>query len=446
MFTATSTSWTAMTSALRTARAKNAEPATGSPSMNRTTCASTSPTCDVCISGERDCVVGASCNLNGFCHGHVLSYNVTSSLTACLESCQALPACAWYSYHTDNYFCLLTSDCVTFDESCTNCISGERACFGGEPLTTTTSSSSTTTSYSSTESSTTPFVPNPFNRLIITKTGQVINLADDNKRCPNLTMSFYYSHGIYLNGKLVVCDKRNSSCFSMTSYGEDWQFIGDSFQARVNPGDVQLSDTKWWITGGMLFNEVDKPISSNTVIYDDNIGFKNYTNLPTKRWRHNVVNINSTHFMLTGGECYDGADCQSVWMFNQATDQWTPLQDFGGESWTYAGLVTYPSGQTAVVVAGGFSSSKSFIFNLDTETWRRGPELPATLYGGASVQLQETFLVVSGVEGGINLSKSIFKFVTSPEEGWIELPQQLWSGLTNCDAILVPQDFVECYL
>ena len=122
------------------------------------------------------------------------------------------------------------------------------------------------------------------------------------------------------------------------------------------------------------------------------------------------------------------------------------VQDFGGESWTYAGLVTYPSGQTAVVVAGGFSSSKSFIFNLDTETWRRGPELPATLYGGASVQLQETFLVVSGVEGGINLSKSIFKFVTSPEEGWIELPQQLWSGLTNCDAILVPQDFVECYL
>ena len=194
--------------------------------------------CEVCTSGERDCVMGASCNLKGFCQGHVLSYNVTSSLMACQESCQALQACAWYSYHTDNSLCVLTSDCPTFDESCTNCVSGERACFEGEPSSTT---SSSTTAASST---TTPLNPNPFNRLIIN--GRVINLGDDGKRCPYLTMPFdNNNYGIFLKDKLVVCGEGNSSCYSLAHFGQDWQLIGDKTPIIRLPGGVQMSDTEW---------------------------------------------------------------------------------------------------------------------------------------------------------------------------------------------------------
>ena len=146
-----------------------------------------------------------------------------------------------------------------------------------------------------------------------------------------------------------------------------------------------------------------------------------------------------------GGECYGGGDCYSSWMFDKAEEQWTQLPNSGLRDGSYAGLVTYPSGENAVVVAGGYYRSNSVIFNLETETWRSGPDLPTRLGGGASVQLQDTFLVVTGndPETGFE-SEAIYKFVTSPEEGWLQLPHKCRT--VTSDAILVPQDFIECNL
>ena len=115
-------------------------------------------------------------------------------------------------------------------------------------------------------------------------------------------------------------------------------------------------------------------------------------------------------------------------------ERWTSVGGPDLGECSYAGLVTYPSGENAVVAAGGFLGPNSLIFNLETETWRSGPDLPTHLEGGASVQFQDTFLVVSGrgafdTETGLFVfSKSIFKFVTSPEESWLELPQKLSEG------------------
>ena len=417
-------------------------------------CPEIDDTCKVCASGERDCVIGASCNLLGTCQGHILSYNVTSSLTACLETCQGLPACAWYSSHTDNSICTLTSDCLNIDESCQTCISGERACFEGE-LSTTTSSSSTSTPSTTTSSSTTTTLSNPFNRLVIAATGEVINLDEDGKRCPYVIFPFddfqYDNYGVYLNGKLIICGAGNLSCFSLANYGQDWQPIGETSKMRFYPGDVQLSDTEWWITGGIT-PIVPFTSMSDTIVYTDNVGFKNYTTLPTAHYSHHVVMVNNTHVMLTGGACYYGGECRGVWMFERASELWTRLPDSGLEvDFSHAGLVTYASGRSALVVAGGkprsggFSNS-SVIFDLDTETWRTGPDLPIGLYGGASVQLDDTFLIVSGLGSESGTSKSIFKFVTSPAEGWFELPKKLSEGWISFDAFLVPQDFMECLI
>jgi len=48
--------------------------------------------------------------------------------------------------------------------------------------------------------------------------------------------------------------------------------------------------------------------------------------------------------------------------------------------------------------------------------------------------------------GTYYFSDSIYQFVTEPEEGWVELPQKLSSGLQHFDAILVPEDFIDCNL
>ena len=286
----------------------------------------------------------------------------------------------------------------------------------------------------------------------IAEYGWVINLDEDGGSCPQLKMpfeAFNLYNGIYLNGKLIICGTENSTCFSKATYGQEWQKLDDVTEIRKYPDDIQMSDSEWWITGGLT---PDFSSMSDTLIYTDNLGSKNYAALPTNRFKHNIVKINNTHFMLTGGSCEYGGECRGVWMFDRATETWTQLQDSGLGDSSHAGMVTYPDGQAVVVVAGGFQISRSqvsnstFIFDLNTQTWRKGPDLPMRLYGGASVQLQDTFLIVSGNQGMAEYSWSIFKFVTSPEEGWLELPQRVPISGVYLDAILVPEDFIECNL
>ena len=106
-------------------------------------------------------------------------------------------------------------------------------------------------------------------------------------------MPFNGIFGTFLKDKLVVCGYANSSCYSLAHYGQDWQLIGDTTTfIRRTLGDVQMSDTEWWITGGYNFSGV----FSDTEVYTDGVGFKSYVDLPTKRFGHNVVKINDTHW------------------------------------------------------------------------------------------------------------------------------------------------------
>ena len=179
----------------------------------------------------------------------------------------------------------------------------------------------------------------------------------------------------------------------------------------------------------------------DTAVYTDGVGFKSYVDLPGGFCGHNIIKVNETHFLLHGG--IDGYS--SGLLFDRAVERWTSVGGPDLGECSYAGLVTYPSGENAVVVAGGDRGPNSFIFDLDTETWRSGPDLPTHLARGASVQFQDSFLVVGGIDLETTVPcDSIYKFVVSPEEGWLELPHKCRDGPS--DAILVPQDFIECNL
>ena len=54
-------------------------------------------------------ISGASCNIHGFCQGHILSFNTTADLTECLTSCLVNTNCNWYTYYEESSFCVLTS-------------------------------------------------------------------------------------------------------------------------------------------------------------------------------------------------------------------------------------------------------------------------------------------------------------------------------------------------
>ena len=90
-------------------------------------------------------------------------------------------------------------------------------------------------------------------------------------------------------------------------------------------------------------------------------------------------------------------------------------------------------------------SSEILDLDLDQVGWKVGPDLPKPLYGGASVQYEDSFLLVGGFSTAARVaSTSLFTFEV--ETGlWRELPQKLTMGHDlYLTAVLVSDDFVQC--
>ena len=84
--------------------------------------------CDNCTSGDRDCNL-RQCFVPGKCLGNVEDQQTgISSASDCLEKCQELAECHWWTFDASNGFCILTSDCVFLDESCDTCTTGQGTC------------------------------------------------------------------------------------------------------------------------------------------------------------------------------------------------------------------------------------------------------------------------------------------------------------------------------
>ena len=115
------------------------------------------------------------------------------------------------------------------------------------------------------------------------------------------------------------------------------------------------------------------------------------------------------------------------------------------------GLVTREDGRKEIVLAGGgndYGTNGTEVLNLETLTWRPGPELPHLLLGIASVQMENTFLAIGGADKSSSAqfeSNSILAFDAINDQ-WVELPQKLdisASGWLDV-AFLVPDEALDC--
>ena len=96
-----------------------------------------------------------------------------------------------------------------------------------------------------------------------------------------------------------------------------------------------------------------------------------------------------------------------------------------------------------VVVAGGDQLKSSEILDLNTNQWRRGPDLPiqTRLQWPSSVQFLDSFLVVGGAD--LEYQDTIIKFDPINYE-WMILPQKLQNPRALFTAFLVPDGYIEC--
>ena len=64
----------------------------------------------------------------GFCIGVSLDLSLQDSANKCLEACQDEPECQFFSFNAGDSACTLSSDCQWVDETCKDCVHGQRAC------------------------------------------------------------------------------------------------------------------------------------------------------------------------------------------------------------------------------------------------------------------------------------------------------------------------------
>jgi hypothetical protein len=158
----------------------------------------------------------------------------------------------------------------------------------------------------------------PLNKLVLVPSGEVINLGDESKPCPKLDLAG--SFGTFIDGKVIMCHD-NSSCFSKSNSRDAWVYVDDMTEIIYYPRAVHLSEKEWWVIGGY---------SNKTEVYTVGIGFSPFVDLPEKLDQHNVMQINSTHFMYDGLQCNFDFECTSAaWMFDKTNRLWTRLPNPG---------------------------------------------------------------------------------------------------------------------
>ena len=110
-----------------------------------------------------------------------------------------------------------------------------------------------------------------------------------------------------------------------------------------------------------------------------------------------------------------------------------------------AGKAKYPDGSEKIIVAGGVDapgSSTSAVFDLNTQLWSPGPDLPYSLYSAASVQFGDTFLFIGGA-GESDYTDTILQFDPATET-FIQRTEKLGHKKIYTASFLVPDNYANC--
>ena len=250
------------------------------------------------------------------------------------------------------------------------------------------------------------------------------------------------STGAFLNDEAHVCGggefltAATSDCYRYNSNDASWSKTASLNNRRAYAASILLDYNNWWITGGENAN--GDPYSS-TEILDRNSRITSFIDLPGNRSFHNLITVGPNRVMLLGGHF----KTKETYFYDGNSGKWTagpPMST--GMGFGQAGLVIFNNGTKAIVAAGGWKGRSTEILNIDTNKWRKGPDLPFEIWNGASVQLQNTFAIVGGYDGRSSqrVLDTIITFDTQ-NENWILSNQRLRTGRAEHTAFLVNDSY-----
>ena len=266
---------------------------------------------------------------------------------------------------------------------------------------------------------------------------EFIDLSEEMRACAKPSDFPGGSHGsvgIFIDNEAIVCggDNPNKDCYTYNPGDGTWTLSYQMGTDRMRAEGIIIDD-KWWVTGGY---DGDYSLGTTELFDPVNKTFSSYTNMPEWKSDHNLVNFSPSSTLLVGGQLQD----TDTYIYNHIVNRWTDGPSVArAREESHAGLVTFDNGTKAVIVAGGSPGITSCeILDLETMTWSTGPSLLIGIENGASVQLEDTFIIVGGViEANTDM---LWKFDPHNMD-WVRMDQRMVTARSDLAAFLVPYDY-----
>lgn len=274
------------------------------------------------------------------------------------------------------------------------------------------------------------------------RTVELVDLSGAGKSCQlgSYPYDIINCFGVFLKDQAVVCGGYSqiavgNECFTYNVSQQTWKLHSSMLISRTYAAAAIVSDYEFLVTGGGVSTAHKK--AELMSVTDGSVGL--FVDIPEPKSGHNLVYLGDNQFAIVGGSQLS----QDVWVLDYSTETYRRLPDIPEESGFFqAGMVKYPNGTSALIVAGGVTFNFCYSLNLNTELWQPCTPMPDRITSAANVPYGDTFLIVGG-GGDVAKADFIYMFDVNTDD-WVLLPQKLMFERTHFAAFLVPDDFVSC--
>merc|ERR1712117_750216 len=390
------------------------------------TCESVDATaCPECISGERSCPVtnwGLVCELPGLCEGEIIHEDLAETIVNCESQCNAFTGCNAYTFDSANKYCMLFNTCPALsDQQCEGCTTSQSGCISNTKarfLMVTGGGSYNELPQGPNGPVIDPYVAllsldgeSPVPECLQNLTPPPIGFAGS---CPGTLGDGKLPH--ICGGLPYVCDETGycDRCDDLDGIDAPPQCEQYDKCHRYNPDQ----DT-WTVSGDMLLptwentacavSSVPEIImngdpnsfqqeGTTTLYTKDGETFGSLPPMPGGGYpseRHCAVSLDGDDLFVAGGSN------PLTYIYFKDTMQWEFQRDMPNpRDNLMCGLVHNEAGEQEVVTAGGYGGDETVveIFNVRSGQWRSGNPLPRSIEGAAVVPLDDTFLIVGGLD------------------------------------------------
>ena len=264
---------------------------------------------------------------------------------------------------------------------------------------------------------------------------EVLGIGSDNpvhcdKPADLLTIKAGFGGGAFFNNLPTVC--QGSSCASYSFQEAKWDAEYQLSTYRDGLRVVPINETAGWITGGKLRSSTEVLVSGKLTPGPE---------LPQSLHFHCILRVNETHLFLAGGRDYEDT-LSDAYLFDWPNQELQKMPGMAVNRDLHAcALLNKPPWG---IVMGGVNYTvqrhkTSEIFDLATESWSQGPNMPngTELFGMQVVEYLDSFILVGGCpDSG---SRDVYQFNPDNLE-WIKRRETLASPRCDHVAFIIPND------